>query len=410
MICIVGGGLAGLAVASKLGDCVVFEAANKPGGLLRSEKIDGYTFDTGGSHIIFSKNTDILRKMLSVVGSYVMHRRRTFIFYNGRFIKYPFENGISMLSPEERFTILKDFVENLMKEKKDPVNLLEWFYYVFGKEITERYLKPYNEKVWKRDLAEISLDWVGGRVPNPPVDDVLKSAVGIETEGYTHQLRFYYPLEGGIERLAMGLAENVDVRVGERVTKLEVEDGGIVVNRQYRFDRVVYTAPLTTLPEIAECGEIEAEIKKLDYNSLTVVGLGVRGKVPNFHWLYFPQEEIVFHRVAFLSNYSPKMAPHGGSTVIAEISHRPGEKVRKAEERVIDDLAEIGFEFNVEVCEKWEWEHAYVVYNHEYGDAVEKIRNYLSGMGIVPFGRFGGWEYLNMDAVMEGAERVVRML
>ncbi len=410
MICIVGGGLAGLAVASKLENCVVFEAAKKPGGLLKSEIVDGYTFDTGGSHIIFSKNENVLRGMLGIIGNYVMHRRRTFIFYRNRFIKYPFENGISMLPPEERFEILKDFVNNLLRKKKDPVNLLEWFYHVFGREITERYLRPYNEKIWKRDLTEISLEWVGGRVPNPPVDDVLKSAVGIETEGYTHQLRFYYPLEGGIESLARGLAEKAEVRLGEGVEKLKVEGASIVVNGEYVFDRLVYTAPLTLLPNIMNCKEIEGEIEKLEYNSLTVVGLGVRGKVPNFHWLYFPQKEIIFHRVAFLSNYSPKMAPEGRSTVIVEISHRPGEKLKNVENRVIDDLAEVGFELNVEVCRKWEWEHAYVVYNHDYRDAVKRIRKYLTERNILPFGRFGGWEYLNMDAVMEKAEKVVQFV
>lgn len=409
MICVVGGGLAGLVVANRLGNCVVFEAANKPGGLLRSERINGFTFDTGGSHIIFSRKSEIVREMLQMVGDYVMHRRRTFIFYNNRFIKYPFENGISMLPPYERFAILKDFVENLTRSKGDPENLLDWFYHVFGREITERYLRPYNEKIWKMDLTEISLEWVGGRVPTPPVEDVLKSAVGIDTEGYTHQIRFYYPLEGGIERLAMGLAENVDIRLGERVVKMVAEDGAVVVNDQV-FERAIYTAPLTYLPEIMNCREIEKEIKKLEYNSLTVVGLGVRGRVPNFHWIYFPQREIVFHRVAFLSNYSPKMAPEGRSTIIAEISRRPGEKLRNIEDRVINDLSEVGFELDVEVCEKWEWEHAYVVYNHDYRSATEKIRSYLAERGIIPFGRFGRWEYLNMDAVVEKARKVVEAL
>ncbi len=412
MICIAGGGLAGLAVASKLDNCVVFEAAKKLGGLLRSETVDGYTFDTGGSHIIFSKNESVLRKMLCLAGSYVMHRRRTFIFYRNRFIKYPFENGISMLPPEERFEILKDFVNNLLRDKEEPANLLEWFYHVFGREITERYLRPYNEKIWKRDLTEISLEWVGGRVPNPPADDILKSAVGIETEGYTHQLRFYYPLEGGIESLIMGLrrlAKNAELRLGERVAKIEVEDGRVFVNGR-EFEKVIYTAPLTSLPEIMDCREVEAAIKKLEYNSLTVVGLGIRGRVPNFHWLYFPQKEIIFHRVAFLSNYSPKMAPEGRSTVIAEISRKPGEKLKDVESRVIDDLAEVGFEFNVEVCKRWDWEHAYVVYNHDYRDAVGRIREYLIERNVLPFGRFGGWEYLNMDAVMEKAEKAAQFV
>lgn len=408
---IVGAGLSGLAVAKNLKNAILFELKDRPGGLLRTETVDGYTFDTGGSHIIFSKDEKILSEILKTVGEYVEHRRRTFIYYNKQFIKYPFENGISMLSAEDRFQILKDFVKNLLRRKEKPENLLEWFHYVFGREITERYLKPYNEKIWKRSLEDISLEWVENRVPNPPVDDVLRSAVGIETEGYTHQLRFFYPLKGGIETLARNLAEGIDIRVNEGVRKIESNSDGIFVETQkdnYEFEKLIYTAPLPNLTDMLDCREIRSEIEKLDYNSLTIVGLGVRDKVPNFHWLYFPQEELVFHRVAFLSNYSPYMAPEGRSTIIAEISRRPGERISRVCDRVIEGLCDVGFDFSIEVCRTWEWEYAYVVYNHHYRRAIDRVKSYLVSRKIIPFGRFGGWEYLNMDAVVSRAKEIAK--
>ena len=54
-------------------------------------------------------------------------------------------------------------------------------------------MDPYNEKIWKRPLEQITSDWVAGRVPDAPVEDVLRAAVGIRTEGYTHQAIFFYP-------------------------------------------------------------------------------------------------------------------------------------------------------------------------------------------------------------------------
>lgn len=401
MICVVGGGLAGLRVGYELkGNCVVFEA-KKIGGLLSSEEINGFTFDTGGSHIIFSKDYEILQEMLNFIENYVEHRRRAFIFYKGKLVKYPFENGIFSLSAQERFEILKDFVENLLKKKEEPKNLLEWFRYVFGNAITEKYLRPYNEKIWKRSLEEISLEWVGGRIPNPPIEDVLRASVGMETEGYTHQLRFFYPLSGGIETLAKNVAKNVVVRI-EAVKKIELEDK-IVVNGEYEFNKLVYTAPLKFLPSMfKEAREIEDEIKKLECNSLAVVGIGVKGKVPNVHWIYVPQDDIVFHRIAFLSNYSPNMAPKGCATIIAEISNP--EKL--GEDEVLEGLRRMGIENEVEVVKTWHWEHAYVVYNHEYRRSIEKVKKFLIQRNIIPFGRFGAWEYLNMDAVWKKAKSV----
>ncbi|MEM2121019.1 MAG: hypothetical protein QXR93_08055, partial [Archaeoglobaceae archaeon] len=143
-------------------------------------------------------------------------------------------------------------------------------------------------------------------------------------------------------------------------------------------------------------------IKKLDFNSLTVVGIGVKGKLPNFHWVYVPQKEIPFHRVAFLSNYSPNMAPDGFSTIIAEISSMEN----FCEEEIIDGLRKIGIENSVEVFQTWKWKYAYVVYNHSYRVSIEKIRSFLLQRNILPFGRFGAWEYLNMDAVWKRAKDV----
>ena len=399
LIGIIGGGLAGLSLAYHLRDSIVIEAKDRVGGLLRSERIEGYTFDTGGSHILFSRDENALRELVNIIGSVVEHRRRTFIFYNGRFIKYPFENGIHMLPKEERFEILYDFFMNYIKRKGKPKNLLEWFYHVFGRAITEKYLKPYNEKLWKTDLRRITLEWVGNRIPNPPVEDILKSCVGIPTEGYKHQLKFYYPLEGGIETLARNLAKRCRVVTGERINKIEREDGVFILKgkREYICDKVVSTIPIDVTAKMLGLNV------RLSYNPLTVVGLGGKGDLPDFHWIYVPDKDIVFHRVAFLHNYSPNMAPEGKINIIAEVSGR-------AEvEDVIEGLEKMGFDIEIDVAMKWEWDYAYIVFDETY-EKVEEIRNFLMENGIIPFGRFGNWEYLNMDAVWIKAKELAKVL
>ncbi|MEM3479925.1 MAG: NAD(P)/FAD-dependent oxidoreductase, partial [Candidatus Bathyarchaeia archaeon] len=64
-----------------------------------------------------------------------------------------------------------------------PKNLSEWIYSFFGKWIAERYLVPYNLKIWKRPLEEIDVDWVYtlGRLPIPDWRDVVRSAMGQPT-------------------------------------------------------------------------------------------------------------------------------------------------------------------------------------------------------------------------------------
>jgi hypothetical protein len=60
---------------------------------------------------------------------------------------------------------------------------------------------PYNEKIWCVDLSTVSSEWCHGRVPEAPLDDVIKGALGFDSEGYTHQLAFYYPRRGGSKHL-----------------------------------------------------------------------------------------------------------------------------------------------------------------------------------------------------------------
>ena len=55
----------------------------------------------------------------------------------------------------------------------------------------------------------MDFDWVEGRVPISSNQELIKTAVGIPTEGYTHQLYFYYPKRGGYEEFCKALEKNV---------------------------------------------------------------------------------------------------------------------------------------------------------------------------------------------------------
>lgn len=431
-VVVIGGGLAGLVFsleALKTGHKVVLiEKEDTPGGLLKTESENGYVFDTGGSHIIFSREPYKLNYLLNIVGrkNLLRHRRDTRIYYKGRFIKYPFENGIYMLPPRERYEILKSVIETYVNRVKglldEPKNFEEWIYYVFGNAIAEKYLVPYNKKIWKRDLKEISLEWVKGRVPLPPIDDVLKSAVGIPTEGYRHQLNFYYPLEGGIytlvEKLLSRLSSSRNFRLITGVNVEQIYKKGDIVfvntgDREFKGDVVVSTAPLPqTLGYIDK--RYARKLDNFDYNSLLVIGIGTRFKALSYHWIYFPQNSIVFHRLAILSNYSPKMAPKNGTTFLAEISIPPGEQIDtdKLERRVIEDLLSLGIikESDVVQTKSWFWKYAYIVYRQRYSETTNLAKRYLLEHGVIALGRFGSWTYINMDETAYRARMAARNL
>ncbi len=433
-VCIIGGGLAGLSLAYYLGlegvrNAVIIEARERVGGLLRTATINGYTFDSGGSHIIFSKDLRLLNEVNNLIDTALVgHRRNSKICYKGIYVKYPFENGLSALPPYERYECLKGIVQayisRITGRYGEPRNFLEWLRQVFGDGIAEKYLIPYNRKLWKVDLREISIDWVGGRVPNPPLDEVLKAAVGVEVEGYRHQLYFTYPATGGIESLAKSLMRRVKelgvkVVTGDEVIEVGEFGGGVeVLTREgmvIRCRRAVLTTPLRRASRMLKplLGNDALLLRKLRSVPLAVVGIGFKGMpLPPYHWIYYPGDDVIFHRLGLLSNYSPANSPPGAASLIAEVSLRRGEGVKGLERRVIEDLEYIGMlkESMIEAVGIWLWDDAYVIYDRVRSEVVSKVGKSLKEKGVFIHGRFGCWEYLNMDAIILRSRRLAEEL
>jgi protoporphyrinogen oxidase len=424
---ILGGGLTGVTLARLLTarnfDVRVLEAETRIGGLCKSERQDGFTFDTGGSHIIFSRDQEVLSFMKEVLeGNRSEITRNTKIFYKGSYVKYPFENGLYALPKEDLFFCINEFIKTLIRSEKGELpeakNFREWIYNTFGKGIAECYMVPYNEKIWNYPVACMSTHWVEGRVPRPPVEDIIRSAVGIETEGYTHQSLFTYPENGGIEALVTAIAAPVTDRIQTnfRVTSVrrngpvwEISNGSETVTA----DRIISTIPLqdliTTLQDLP--AEVTSAIGGLKYNSLLTVTIGVKGDVPPYSWVYIPDEAMgLENRISFPSGFSRNTAPPGCASVLAEITYNEGDPVSlmdddQAIDHVVSSLTGMGVIKPGTIVSRavYRQKYAYVVYDLEYRKNIGVIRKYFEAQGISLVGRFSQFEYLNMDGCIRSA-------
>jgi len=429
---ILGGGLSGLSLARLLherGDeVVVLEAEEQYGGLCRSRTEKGFTFDIGGSHIIFSRDKEVLAFMRRMIeGNEQQNNRNTKIFYKGRYVKYPFENGLFDLPAEDRFFCISEFVKNLIAVEKGevpaPENFREWICYTFGNGIAECYMVPYNEKIWKYPTEQMSLHWVDGRIPRPPVDDVIKAAVGIPTEGYTHQAVFSYPLDGGIEALVRAIAKPVEpfIRTNFRITDVRKSKSRWQIGNgkeTIEADRIISTIPvqhlLAALPGVPQ--EVKTACDALAYNSLVCVNIGVKGSVPDYSWLYIPDPALgKTNRISFPSQYSRHVAPQGHSAILAEITHQPGDAVAGMSDtelvrEVTGTITAMGLAKpkDITYTSVVRQPYAYVVYDIRYQENIAKVREYCAAVGIPLVGRFSQFEYLNMDGCLRSVLDFVR--
>jgi len=281
-----------------------------------------------------------------------------------------------------------------------------WIRWRFGEGIARHFMEPYNQKIWKRELDHLTSDWVAGRVPDAPVEDVLRGSVGIRTEGYTHQSVFFYPLRGGFQAITDGIASTLlpRVRLATPVRELARTKSGWKVNGE-EFDLAVSTLALTDLPELVPGmpDAVAQAMRTLEYNGMVSILLGLeRREHPDLSWIYLPHAvQGPANRVTFMSNYSPHNAPKGKCSFLCEVTVRGGQRYPgpELETEVIAGMSAAGLLRRDEVLltDRSEIRHAYVVFDHDYAARRKAIFEWADSVDLVPLGRFGRFEYDNSD-------------
>jgi protoporphyrinogen oxidase len=413
---ILGGGIAGLSLASFLNkNCILFEKNTQFGGLSRSYEFNGIYHDIG-PHIIFSKNKEVLDLHSGLIPTNKIYRSNK-VFFDNKYIKYPFENDLFSLSDDDRSYCLNEFINNPY-QNFSPSNMLQFFLTTFGEGITRLYLQPYNEKIWKFDSSYLDMQMVE-RIPKPPREDVINSANGKQTEGYLHQLNFLYPSSGGFQSLIDAYFRNASekghkILNNSPIQSLSLMSNGWEIkssNQRWFVDELINTMPIHELFNfLSPPSDIKFALNNLLYNSIYIVMVHVKkDTIGDNFGLYIPDKNIIFHRLSKLNYLGENYIPNdGGSVLMAEITFRPGSLTSSLTEsdliiKVISDLHKCGFISRADVLDcaiKYE-KYAYVIYDLNHRNNTDKVLNYLESINIKSVGRFAEFEYLNTDGVVE---------
>lgn len=429
-LAILGGGLASISLAYFLQDSeqieeiTILEKEDAIGGLCHSIKKDGYTYDIG-PHILFSKDKEMLNLMLEVTSETNQLRRSNQIIHKGRYVQYPFENDLSKLPPEDLNYAMTAFRNNPY-ENYEAQNMLQFFLKTFGEGITNLYLRPYNEKIWKHDPSFMDTQMVE-RIPKPTDEEILRSAAGETVDGYVHQLYFHFPKEGGIEAVVRGFADRLKYKcrilLNQEIRDIYRDGDAFLVktgDAVFQSDRLVSTIPVQELTcrYQGAAGCVGTYVKDLKYNSIIIAFVKTKEDLSGENFAFMiADKQVLFHRISKMDFLGEQYKTDGASYMV-EVTFRQGDWIDnlprpELEKKILSGLQKIGFvekEEDASFVNITKHKYAYVIYDLNHKSNMDKIREYYGGEGIYLHGRFGNFEYWNMDRILRESKNLAEKI
>ena len=424
---IIGAGLAGLSCAYHLEDeYIIFERDDRVGGLCASVNLNGFVFDKS-IHILYSADeyASALIKDVLLKGNFRAQPRESFIYSKGVYTEYPFQAHTHGLPPEVIEECLLGLIEVSTRADPGPKpkNFAEWVLATFGGGIAKHFMLPYNKKQWAIEPELMDYAWIEGRVLTPKIAEVLHGALFPPAKKFGPNSEFWYPERGGIESLPLGFMPHVrNINLNTAVDRINTKERTVTLSNGEKlpYKNVVSTVPLPTLANMlddAPAAVVDAAAA-LQCNTIHTVNLCIDAPaISDMHWVYFPEDMTVFHRISYMMNFSEHNAPPGKSSITVEISESSHKKIDRDSIRddTIRDLEKLGIipsrDAVVDHC-LMSLTPAYVIYDLNHRKNVDLIKRYMESQNIYPCGRFGDWEYLNMDhSILSGkraAEEIMK--
>ncbi len=402
---VVGAGVSGLSFANWIraekpgAEVLVLEKESEPGGYCRTVAQDGFVWDYSG-HFFHFRLPEIeawLRQRMPGADIRTV-TKSSFIRYGGRDIDFPFQKNIHQLA---RADFLDCLVSLYFKDQgKDPAaaprSFKEMLYRRLGAGICDRFMVPYNEKLYACDLDQLDPDAMGRFFPHAEVADIIRNFTRPDNASYN--ATFTYPKGGAIEYVRALLADLPPdaVSLGEPLVAIDLADRvARTARRTIRYRHLVSSAPFPALLGLAGLPHDPAAFS---WNRVAVFNLGFDRKgARDVHWMYFPDRSLSFYRVGWYDNihdgdrmslYVEVGAPAGGALELDELRARVLAEL--AREGIVDDHQMVSFHQTV-------LDPAYVHITARSLAEHRRLSGQLVAAGVHPVGRYGGWTYCSIE-------------
>ena len=387
---IIGGGITGLSAASFLphSDYLVIEKDSIPGGYCKTTTRGDYTWDYSG-HFFHFNNPEIKDYILENMESEMLQVTKiTDIDYKGNIIDFPFQFNIDQL-PEKEY---KECLEDLNNLGETDLSTFKSFVRsTLGKGICDKFIIPYNEKLYACDLDELEYDSMGRFFP--------------KSKAKSYNDTFIYPKGGSYEYIKSVLKrlDSNKILLNTELISLDLENKIAKTNKgDIKFEQLISTLPFNKFNPNP----------KLSANKVAVFNLGFSAGSPiKTHWRYFPGNEI-FYRVGFYNN----ILGQEKLSLYVEIGAQADRKLDETEllMQVLADLEDSGIiEDGVHELVDYQFlvmNPAYVHITKDSKQIYDEWCQEYNPQGIYSIGRYGSWTYCSIEDNIIEAQQTVKIL
>lgn len=408
---IIGAGISGLSYAAFCGhdDYLILEQSDRIGGYCKTTERNGFVWDYSG-HFFHFKDKDIeefIAQGIPASDLLTVHKN-TQIRYKDRLIDYPFQMNIHQLPQQEFIECLYDLFENPTKEFS---NFKEMLYAKFGKSIADKFLIPYNSKLYACDLNTLDKDAMGRFFPYAEKEQIVRNFKAANND--TYNATFVYPKHGAIQYVD-SMASHVKkdaIRLNETVVSINTKEHIVTLQsgEEIHYDRLISTMPFSKLMDLVGAPKKQM----LSWNQVLVFNLGFdkQSLDTKNHWIYFPEDKYCFYRVGFYSNIlgTDKCSLYVELGFDKEAVIRPEDYLP----RVLHDLQEaqiISADMKVVDHETIIMNPAYVHVSAEASQYVSAQKEQLEKADVYSIGRYGSWTYCSIEDNIKEAKALAQNL
>ncbi len=412
---IVGAGISGLTFANYVkDDYLILEKESDVGGYCRTIKKGDFIWDYAG-HFFHFKTEEFKKLFIDNVNKddIIYKEKCTKILYKNNLIDYPFQTNIHQLEKSDFIDCLYDLFNK--NEKENYNNFLDMLYGKFGKSIVEKFLRPYNEKLYACDLRALDTNAMGRFFPYADIKQIINNMKLNKDLSYNNT--FLYPKNGAGSFINI-LYNNLDknkLLLNTTITSVDLNKKIVKTNtgEEYEFEYLINTSPLNHFLELFNIPNFSSLQKELSYNKVLVFNLGFnkKSKYVNEHWIYIPEKKVNYYRIGFYDN----ILDTDKLSMYIEIGFGKNANINIEEqlELTLYNLKKQGIIDDTMKLEEYVpiiMDPAYVHINGKTEQEIENTKEFLGKNQIYTIGRYGAWTYCSMEDCMLEAKKLSEKL